>query len=302
MQWHPIFAYLLRPLVESSYEVQTDVPVGELPRRSDITLLRKTSDVPSPFRGLWSRLTTWNVLEYKGPTVSPRFDELHDLIELGLGIHRRLNELQAKARLPEVDYAETSFWYLVNHIGRRFRARVQRYLADIEPVAAGTWQAHVYGHPLLLVSVRELQVERDSMALHVLAGVPENERGTIVEVLKEEPALWSSYGAWVEFKEPQIWKELAPMASKKKLAADYGSFIAILKQTNDLKRFLEGIGVKEAVEAVGVRNAVEAVGVKQALAAIEEEDIIANLPPERREKLRRLLQQENTPAAKSKKG
>jgi hypothetical protein len=31
MQWHPIFTYLLRPLVESYYDVQTDVPVGDLP-------------------------------------------------------------------------------------------------------------------------------------------------------------------------------------------------------------------------------------------------------------------------------
>ncbi len=57
MQWHPIFAYLLRPLVESCYEVQTDVPVGDLPRKSDITLVRKTADSPPPFRGLWRWLT-----------------------------------------------------------------------------------------------------------------------------------------------------------------------------------------------------------------------------------------------------
>jgi hypothetical protein len=284
VQWHPYFANLLRPLVEGSYEVQTDVPVGDLPRRSDITLVRKTSDAPPPFRGLWSRLTAWNVLEYKGPTVSPRFDELHDLLELGLGIHRRLNEMQAKARLPEVDYAETSFWYLVNHIGRRFRTGLQQYLRDIERVTAGIWQARVYGHPVLLVSVRELQVERDSMALHVLAGVPRDQRKTIVEVLKAEPALWTHYGAWIELKEPEIWQEISQMASKKKLVEDYGPFIAILKETNNLKRFLEGIGAE------------------QALAAFGEEEILANLPPERREKLRQMLQQQSAPAGKPKKG
>src|SRR5258708_202231 len=122
MQWHPLFAHLRRPWVESPYEVRTDQPVGDLPRQSDVVLLRKTSASPAPFHGLWSRLTTWNVLEYKGPTVSPRFDELHDLVELGLGIHRRLNELQAKQRQPEMDYAEVSFWYLVNHLGSRFPA------------------------------------------------------------------------------------------------------------------------------------------------------------------------------------
>ena len=28
-QWHPIFAELLRPLVESHYDIETDVPVGD---------------------------------------------------------------------------------------------------------------------------------------------------------------------------------------------------------------------------------------------------------------------------------
>src|SRR5438132_1712958 len=75
-QWHPTFAQLLRPLVEGHYEVKTDVPVGDLPRQADIVLLRRTSRGPLPFRGLWQYLTTWNVLEFKGPTVSPRSEDL----------------------------------------------------------------------------------------------------------------------------------------------------------------------------------------------------------------------------------
>ncbi len=51
-------------------------------------------------------------------------------------------------------------------------------------------------------------------------------------------------------------------------------FIAALKETHDIKRFME------------------AMGAERALAAFGEEEILANLPPERREKLRRLLQHE----------
>src|SRR4051794_300932 len=96
MQWHPLFMHLLRPLVEGHYEIRTGQSVGDIPRTADVVLLRRTSAASSPFRSLWTRLTTWSLLEYKGPTVSTRFDELHDLIELGLGISRRLNELQKK--------------------------------------------------------------------------------------------------------------------------------------------------------------------------------------------------------------
>jgi hypothetical protein len=303
MQWHPIFAHLLRPLVEAYYEVRTDQTVGDLPRQSDIVLLRKTTTAPAPFQGLWRRLTTWNVLEYKGPTVSPRFDELHDLLELGLGIHRRLNELASKEEQPQVGYAEVSFWYLVNHLGRRFLAELPTYLPGAQQVTEGVWQASVYGHPVLLVSVQDLRVERDSMPLIVLAGVPEAEKGTITEVLKAEPALWRSYGAWLARCEPAIWQEIVLMAAQKNqaIALDFDPLAEYFRATGDtagLKSFLKAVGVKQAIEAFGVAQAVEAVGVKQVMDALETKEVWEALSPERREELRRLIQQEGPPPTK----
>src|SRR5262245_38111301 len=126
MQWHPAFAQLLRPIVERWYELQTTVPVGELPREADIVLLRRTSGRTPPFRGLWRYLTTWNVLEFKGPTVSPRQSDLEPLIELGLGIGRRLNEERRRQSQPTVCAEEIAFWYLANRLGRRFLGTVAR--------------------------------------------------------------------------------------------------------------------------------------------------------------------------------
>jgi hypothetical protein len=97
-QWHPLFAQLLRPLLQGYYEVQTDVPVGDLPRQADLVVLRRTSRQPPAFRGLWKGLTTWNVLEFKGPSVSARLGHLSLLTELGLGIERRLNEECARKK------------------------------------------------------------------------------------------------------------------------------------------------------------------------------------------------------------
>jgi hypothetical protein len=311
VQWHPIFAHLLRPLVQGHYEVRTDQPVGDLPRRSDVVLLRKTSTAPAPLHGLWGRLTTWNLLEYKGPTVSARLDELHDLLELGLGIHRRLNELQRKEQRPEVGFPEVSFWYLVNHLGRRFRSEVEGYLPGIEQQAAGLWQARVYHHPVFLVSVQELPVERDSLPLHVLAGVPAEARGTVVGVLKAEPSLWASYGAWLSGNEPAIWQEILAMATQQgqDFTLDLGPLADYLRQggrLQDIKSFLEAyglkqaveaVGVKQAVEAVGVKQAVEAVGVKQAVEAVGAEQFWAGLSPEQREELRRLARQDEPPGS-----
>lgn len=38
-QWHPIFAKLLRPLLEGYYDVQTNVAVGDVPREADVVLV-----------------------------------------------------------------------------------------------------------------------------------------------------------------------------------------------------------------------------------------------------------------------
>src|SRR5437588_796104 len=89
-QWHPVFAQLLRPAVEAYYDVQTTLPVGDAPREADFVLLRRTTQGTPPFRGLWRHLTTWNIQEFKGPTVSPRRGDVELLVELGLGIDRRL--------------------------------------------------------------------------------------------------------------------------------------------------------------------------------------------------------------------
>src|SRR5438045_503576 len=35
IQWHPIFAQLLRPAVEGYYELETTFPVGDAPREAD---------------------------------------------------------------------------------------------------------------------------------------------------------------------------------------------------------------------------------------------------------------------------
>src|ERR1051326_5436808 len=68
IQWHPLFARLLRPQVERYYEIRTEMPVSDVPRKADLVLLRRLDADPLPFRTLRSYLAPWNALEFKGRT------------------------------------------------------------------------------------------------------------------------------------------------------------------------------------------------------------------------------------------
>jgi hypothetical protein len=157
---------------------------------------------------------------------------------------------------------------------------------------AGLWQATMFQHPLFLVSVQELAVERDSLALHVLSGVPEAARNTVVEALRAEPGLWPNYGPWLSGNEPAIWQEISRMAAQQSqdYTFDLGPLTEYLRQggrLRDMKSFLEAFGAKQTVEVLGVEQTVEAFG---------PEEFWARLSPELRGALRRLAQQEEPPA------
>jgi hypothetical protein len=211
-QWHPIFAQLLRPAVENYYDVQTTLPVGDAPREADFVLLRRTGRTAPPFRGLWRHLTAWNILEFKGPTVSPRPGNIELLVELGLGIDRRLRSQRARVGQHHVSPPEVSFWYLANRLGRRFLQEARRKLGALEPLGPGLWRCSLLQRLVLLVSSVDLPVEEDSLPLHIVGQEPLATERQVARLVAEQPALQQLYGGWVASLHPAARKEAETMA------------------------------------------------------------------------------------------
>lgn len=239
-QWHTAFAFLLRPLVERYYDVVTNMPVGDLPREADVVLLRRVAQEPPPFHGLWRRLTEWNVLEYKGPTVSARLDDIDLLIELGLGIARRLVQECRKNKQGIPKSEEISFWYLAGRIGRRFLAAARTKLGTLESLDNGIWMSAVLGYPLYLVSSNDLVVEKDSLPFHML-GVESLEKKTeITRFVNDQPALKQLYD--------EVWASLHPEKIEE--------FLAMARSTKKGPAFhllplVDVIGWEEAIRQLG---------------------------------------------------
>jgi hypothetical protein len=288
IQWHPLFAQLLRPLLEDYYEVQTNVPVGDAPRLADLVLVRRTSARALPFRGLWKDLTEWNVQEFKGPTASPRRGDLDLLVELGLGIHRRLNEERAKQRQRPVDAEEVSFWYLANRLGRRYLRLAQGELGTLEPWGEGVWRCRVLRRLVYLVSGSDLPVDRDSLPLHVLGRESTEIELEVARVVAAEPALLRTYGPWVMSFHPAAVQEVWAMARTSK--REFKFHLEPLVELVGLEEVLRQLGPERVVEQLGSERVLELVGINK---LIEEKGLdwwLTKLTPAQRRELKRRFQ------------
>jgi hypothetical protein len=274
MQWHPIFAKLLRPLVEDYFDIQINVPVGDLPREADIVLLRRTSAGALPFRGLWKSLTPWNIVEFKGPTVSARRGDLDLLVELGLGIHRRLNEDRAKQSKKPLPREDVSMWYLANHLGPRFLNEVEKLLGPLETLEVGLWRCRALGRLIFLVSARELRVETESFPLHVLSReTPERER-EMARLVIEQPLLWRSYGEVLTTLHPAVLEEIRAMVRTKK--QEFKFHVEPIIELIGMEGLIEQIGLRRVINVVGLKRVVDEVGLKRVVEEIGTKRVLAS--------------------------
>jgi hypothetical protein len=263
-QWHPLFAQLLRGMLESQFEVQTNMPVGDVPREADVVLVRRISVEPSAFTGLWRWLTTWNILEFKGPSVSARVDDLDGLLEIGLGIQRRLTAAD---------------------LGRRFLAAAERLTGPLEALADGVWRVTVWQRPMLLVSNREVAVERDSLPVHLLTAEPLQRQREVVEVLRAQPQLWSQFVGGLVWLHPALTKEMATMGRTKTKG---------LKP--DIRPAIRHLGWEEILGQAGLKELIEQVGAKPIINEIGLAKVASQLSAAQRQEMLRLLQQMPSPS------
>jgi hypothetical protein len=281
MQWHPLFVKLLRPMVEDFYDVKTSLEVGDTPRQADLVLLRRLGKIP-PFRGLWRHLTPWNILEYKGPSVSARLEHIDLLVELGLGIERRLNEEGAKTNNKAVKPEEVTFWYLANHLGRRFLRDATRRIESLKQIETGVWRGQILERPIFLVSITNLPVEDvENSPLKLLHAQSVDEGMSALRLTLPMPSLWELYSQVFESLHPDQMKEIQSMAriSKKgpqfhvKAVADFIGMKQVVKELGK-KEIINEIGKKEIINEIGKKEIINEIGKKEIINEIGKKEIL----------------------------
>jgi hypothetical protein len=282
---------LLRLLIKDFYEVQTEVPVSDLPRRGDLVLIRRYAAGPPPFEGLWSHLTDWNVLEFKSPTDAAEEDDLDLLLHIGTGIALRLNEERRMGGAERLENRQVSFWFLAPTLGETFLGHA-RLRTHFQYQTDGLWSGRVWGHPVWLLAYRDAAVEEDTIPLHLLDREPGAPVSLGKVVLKREELL-RRFAGWLYALQPGLWKEIRQMASTSKSDSiiDWEAVgeianleeviphlspervIAVLGvqraiETIGLPRVIEAVGLARVIEAVGLARVIEAVGLARVIEAV----------------------------------
>jgi hypothetical protein len=321
-QWHPLFAHLLGLLLRDYYEIQTEVPVSDLPRAGDLLVLRRQGAKP-PFRGLWEHLTEWNVLEFKGPTDDAEEQDLEKLIHVGTGLCYRLNEDRGARREAPLANRQVSFWYLAPRLGETFLGHAQGN-AHVVYQTGGLWRCTVWGHPVWLVSYRDSAIEIDTIPLHLLDREPPAPRA-LGELVVQQQELLSLFATWLSALQPNLWEEIRLMAAAttegvpldwEKIAkfANLDEVVRVLPpervvQILGVRRAVEVIGLRSVVETVGLPSLIETVGLPSlietvglpsliAAAGVDKvlDELLASLPPERVEEMLRQRLKKDPPA------
>jgi len=277
-QWHPLFARLLRLLLEEFYQLDTEVPVSDLPRKGDILLLRRTGSAEPPFTGLWVHLTDWNVLEFKGPTDSPQEADLELLMHVGTGITYRFNEERVQRGEEPLASRHISFWYLAPTLGESFLAQA-RARVDLSYETGGLWRGRAWGHPVFFLSYRDAPVEPDTVPLHFLTSAPATPPHSLVELLARRADLRQRFGQWLFALHPHLWEEVRDMVHPiaMKPAADY----EIMAKYVDVQALIDALGAENVIQMLGAERVIQALGVERAVSAIGPERVIAALGPQK---------------------
>jgi hypothetical protein len=298
MQWHPIFAHLLRPLLQDYYDVLTDLPVGDLPRQADIVLIHRTAAGPAPLQGIWRHLSAWNVLEFKGPSDAPALRDLDLLWEIGLGIERRLNEERSRQAQPAWERDAVAWWYLANHVGQRLRAEAERLLGQpLQEREDGVWEGVALGRSFWLVSRDRLPVEAANMPLQLVTREASERQRAMIQLVARDPVLWKVYGAWLLALHPHLKEEVQAMAGQQlenEAVLDFRPVIELigLKQVIDqvgLKQVIDQVGLKQVIDQVGLKQVMEQVGAERVLAEMGLEWFLSQLTPEQLHELKQRL-------------
>jgi hypothetical protein len=107
-----------------------------------------------------------------------------------------------------------SFWYLANHLGKRFLRDVIEFTGNLEAVSPGLWHGRVLGRPLWLVSNGDVPIDVESAPVSMVSEQSTERALELARVAVSSDELWETYGPLLGTYFPNQTEEFSIMATK----------------------------------------------------------------------------------------
>ena len=202
------------------------------------------------------------------------------LVELGLGVDRKLNEDRTRERLEPLAPVEVSFWYIVNHIGQRFLDEARTILGSLEEASPGVWRSQILSRPVFLIDSVGVTVDRESVAIHLVGEESPEIEQNLARVIVGETGYWERFAHFLGSCHPNIYEEVARMATSTNKSGDL-----------DLRPFVDQLGLAQYLAPVRPGEVLKTMGVEQIMAEFSAEDrkrlakeYLANMSAEERQR------------------
>jgi hypothetical protein len=190
-----------------------------------------------------------------------------------------LNEEEGKRNRAPRAAVDVSFWYLVNHLGRRFLRNARARLGTLDELQPGVWASSILGRAVFLISSIDLPVESDCIPLHVLGVESGTKELAAARLILQQPDLWKIYSQFMATLHPEIAKELQAMARTSRKGPKF-----------HLKPLADLMGLKEVILQLGEKELIAQLladqkGKKKVIA-----EVLQHLSQAERAELRRQLE------------
>jgi hypothetical protein len=196
--WHPFLAQMLRWDYDTLLEIRDEIPLGEMPPRLDLLILRRDPQAPLPFP--FYHLGRMTLAEYKGPDDTADQGALVKLLGDVLDFQRRHDLWQR---------AELTLWLIASNFGGDVSLPGGAEIVGRHTVGPGVEQGTVDGFPICLIDLNDVPLAPATLPL-LMASKGRQERA-VVEYLVDHAQEYSAYIQILPLLHPEVLTEVLTM-------------------------------------------------------------------------------------------
>jgi hypothetical protein len=278
--WHTLHHELLLAQLGADYHLETDQPVGELPRRANTVLLRKPTPPTVRFNGVFSRLSLINVMEYNSPDEAATVDTLQHLIAVGTGMALRLRE-RPYPNQPAFTLPGLSLWLLTPSITAELESELmlRLHFRRRDNDAPGLFTGQIGFHPVNVVVYNRALVEEDTLSLRMLRCSSAYHEDW-AKILLAHPDWLQALIPLLATYTPEIWRLL--MEQIQHANGPEIRWEAVAANGIDLTQVLPFLRVEDRLAGLTPEQRIAGLKPEQRIAGLKPEERVAGLKPEER--------------------